>query len=552
MAGTPGLMLLPALLLGACGTPPPEGHASAPREPGVLLADAQGRCHALAQARAPTPSAQTDGLPLPLITTRWQPAGALQVSDADGRAATTVDLPAHCVVQGRLDERTGAHAERYHTSFELRLPAAANGRLLQQGSEGLGGSVAPAVGRNTGAAGWADNGLRRGFAAVSHNAGHATTGALFGLDPQARTEHAWRSHWRVATAARHLFQAYYGHAPQHSYFIGCGDGGRQGLMFAQRFPELFDGIVAQAPAMRASMGEAIAAAWAYQRLQEAATATGRAHALSARQLRRVADEVLDRCDAADGLADGLVSDTALCRINPRRLLCAAGAPQDDDSGCLQAAQAQALTRVMNGPEANDGRPLHLGWPWDPGIGSTAWLAALQSPPPTISAALPFVYATPPDATLTLPTFDFERDPLRLLAAHRLLGSADDVLLRPFLQRGGKLMLIHGMADPVVSALQTIDYQQRANAAHGAVAAARFVRTFLVPGMNHCHGGPATDAFDGLAAIVDWVESQKAPDAMFARGSGTLPGTMQRPLCTYPKISRYREGDPTRADSFECR
>ncbi|WP_326538336.1 tannase/feruloyl esterase family alpha/beta hydrolase [Pseudorhodoferax sp.] len=548
----PCLVLLPALLLGACGTPPSTDTATAPHARRVLLPDAQGRCAALAQTLAQMASAQTDALPLPRINTRWQPAGAQLASDADGRAATTVDLPAHCVVQGRLDERTGAHAERYHTSFELRLPATANGRLLQQGTEGLGGSVPPALGRNTGATGWVDNGLQRGFAAVSHNAGHATTGALFGLDPQARTEHAWRSHWRVATAARLLFRAYYGQPPRHSYFIGCGDGGRQGLMFAQRFAELFDGIVAQAPTMRAGLGEVVASAWAFQRLHEARTATGQAHALSARQLRRVADEVLDRCDAADGLADGLVSDTALCRIDPRRLLCPASVPGDDDSGCLHAAQALALARVMNGPEASDGRPLHMGWPWDPGIGSVAWLAALESPPPVISAALPFVYVTPPDATLTLPTFDFERDPLRLLAAHRLLGSADDVLLRPFLQRGGKLMLVHGMADPVVSALQTIDFQQRVNAAHGAVAAARFVRTFLVPGMNHCHGGPATDAFDGLGAIVDWVESHKAPDVMFARGSGTLPGTLQRPLCTHPKISRYREGDPAQADSFECR
>jgi hypothetical protein len=169
----------------------------------------------------------------------------------------------------------------------------------------------------------------------------------------------------------------------------------------------------------------------------------------------------------------------------------------------------------------------------------------------MSGALGFEFTTPPDPTLTVLNFDFERDPLRLEPFHRVYGTADDVLLKGFRERGGKLLLVHGMADPIFSALETVDYQQRVDAAHGAAAASRFVRTFLVPGMNHCAGGPATDAFDGLAAIVDWVEQGRAPERIVARATSRLPG-LARPLCPYPKIARYRGGDTASADSFACR
>ena len=518
----------------------------------LQVAGAPERCGAMAQAR---------GEHLRITTAEWIAAGTRRAVDAQTGREVGDPLPAHCLLRGRLDERIGADGEPYHTGFELRLPARGNGRLLYQGGDGNDGVLTMAVGRNTGAEGWAENGLQRGFAAVSTDAGHPSPAPTFGLDPQAREEHAWRAHWRTATTARALFEQWYGQAPRHSYFIGCGGGGRQGMMFTQRFPELFDGVIAQAPAMRASQGASVAAAWTVQKLLQAAPvgADGRrqlSQALGQAQLDRVAAEILDRCDGADGLADGIVADTALCRIDPRRLVCpGAGA------GCLSAAQAEALAAAMAGPVNADGGRLYFGWPWDPGIAAPGWrawtLGGLGEGAPDArhltltSLALGFLYATPPDPTLTLMTLDFERDPLRLAAFHRVFGSADDVLLKPFLQRGGKLMLVHGMADPVFSALETVDYQQRVSAAHGEVAASRFVRTFLVPGMNHCAGGPATDAFDGLSAIVEWVEQARPPERLPARGSTGLPG-ISRPLCVYPKISRYKGGDKSSADSFECR
>jgi len=533
----------------ACSPLARDDTASAP----VPAAEAPARCQAMATSLG-------DGR-LRITVAEWVAAGQQRAVDPETGLAVGDPLPAHCLLRGRLDERMGIDGEPYHTGFELRLPASGNGRLLHQGGSGLDGVLPMAVGRNTGALGWADNGLQRGFAAVASDGGHQAPSPLFGLDPQAREEHAWRAHWRTATTARTLFERFYGQPPQRSYFIGCGGGGRQGMMFTQRFPELFDGVIAQAPAMSAGQGATIAAAWTVQQLMAVAQADAQgfrhlATALSSAQLQRLADEVLDRCDAADGLVDGLVGETALCRIDLRRLTCPAGG-----DACLSAAQARALGQVMAGPVNRDGGRLAVGWPWDPGIAAPGWRAwnlgmATRGEPDArhlthTSAAAGFVYATPPDPTLTLLSFDFDRDPLRLDAYHRIYGTAGDVLLKGFRQRGGKLMLIHGMADPVVSALQTVDYQQRVNAAHGGAAASRFVRSFLVPGMNHCAGGPATDAFDGLSALVDWVERDLAPDRLVAHGTAMRPG-ISRPLCPHPKIARHVGGDPASADAFACR
>lgn len=167
----------------------------------------------------------------------------------------------------------------------------------------------------------------------------------------------------------------------------------------------------------------------------------------------------------------------------------------------------------------------------------------------MAGALGHEFVTPPDPGLNTLNFDFERDPARMQAFHRVYDTADDVQLGGMRARGGKLIFIHGAADPIFSAFETMDYQRRLNVAHGD--ASGFARSFLVPGMNHCSGGPATDQFDGLATIVRWVEQGQAPDRVEARGGAQMPG-IHRPLCPYPKVARYVGGDVTASASFECR
>jgi feruloyl esterase len=274
-------------------------------------------------------------------------------------------LAAHCRVSGRFGERTGADGKPYHIGFELRLPLAWNGRLLYQGGGGNDGVVRPAVGLQA-APGYA---LNRGFAAVTTDAGHQGPTADFGFDPLARVDNAYNAHDKMAVLAKDLVRRYYGKPADKSYFIGCSGGGRQGMMFTQRFPSYFDGVIAMAPAMRVSKGATIGAAWYTQALLAAAPAGADgqpvlSQALSDGDLGLLRQGILDLCDAQDGLVDGLVSNPAACRFDVASLQCA-GAKQ---ASCLAAPQVVALQKIFGGARDSSGRPLYFGWPWDPGIG----------------------------------------------------------------------------------------------------------------------------------------------------------------------------------------
>ena len=161
------------------------------------------------------------------------------------------------------------------------------------------------------------------------------------------------------------------------------------------------------------------------------------------------------------------------------------------------------------------------------------------------------FVTPPDRSLSIYKFDFDRDPQRMDAHAWIFNTADDVRLSGFKARGGKLMLAHGLADPIFSPDEVVDYYKRLGAEHGATTA-DFSRLFLIPGMGHCAGGAATDSFDGLDALVNWVEKGQAPEQIVARGTTVFPGR-SRPLCAWPKYAHYKgSGDIEDAANFACR
>src|SRR5580765_4769669 len=472
--------------------------------------------------------------------------------------------PAHCVVRGSAAPRTGADGKPYETRFELRLPTTWNGRFLYQGGGGNDGAVAPAVGRNTGS--FPDTGLQRGFAVVTTDAGHQGVTAEFGLDPVARVDHAYAAHERTYTIALSILSRYYGRAPDHKYFVGCSGGGRQGMMFAQRYPSYFDGIAVCAPAMSVSSGATIAAAWDTQTYMSAAPvdANGQrvlSRAFSDADLALVARGITTACDAADGATDGMVLRPDACRFDPRMLQCVGA----KDASCLSSDQVAALQRAFGGPRTSAGRALYVGQAWDPGIASPGWrqwkLGSSQSGTPNsahatlMAGALAYEFVTPPDPALAITRFDFDRDPARMAAFSAVYDTYRDATLAAFRKRGGKLLIFHGTADPIFSALESIDYYQRLARNNGGPAAtARWARLFLVPGMNHCAGGPATDSFDGLGAIVDWVEKGAAPARIDASASPrtTYFTGRTRPLCPYPAYARYSgTGSVEDGASFRC-
>jgi feruloyl esterase len=468
-------------------------------------------------------------------------------------------LAAHCKLSGRMAERTGVDGKPYHIGFEVRLPAAWNGRLLYQGGGGNDGVVRPAIGPQA-APGYA---LNRGFAVVTTDAGHQGADAGFGFDPIARVDNAYNAHDKVAVAAKDIVRAFYSKAPERSYFIGCSGGGRQGMMFTQRFPSYFDGVIAMAPAMRVSSGATVAAAWDSQALLAAApTVDGNkilSNALPPADLALLRKGILDSCDAQDGIVDGLVSNPAACRFDPRALQCS-GAKNDS---CLAAPQVTALQRIFGGAKDSSGKPLYFGWAWDAGIGHPAndWRAWKLGTSTTATPnsrhvflmqdALQGYFVTPPDRSLSIFAFDFDKDPARMAAHSWIFDTAADVQLTGFRARGGKLLLAHGMADPIFSPLESEDYYKRLTAVHGAQTR-DFARLFQIPGMAHCAGGAATDSWDGLGALVEWVEQGKAPERIVATGTTVFPGR-SRPLCPYPQHAQYNgSGNPEDAANFTCR
>jgi len=473
-------------------------------------------------------------------------------------------LPAHCIVRGAIAPRVGADGKPYETRFELRLPTDWSGRFFYQGGGGNDGTVALAVGRNTGA--FDGVALARGFAVVTTDAGHQGNTPEFALDRQARIDHAYAAHARTAGTAKALIARYYGRSPDKSYFVGCSGGGRQGMMFAQRYPGEFDGVVACAPAMSVSSGATIAAAWdtiAYLAVAPVG-ANGQpilSRAFSNTDLDLVSKAILSSCDATDGATDGMVQRPDTCRFDPAVLRCEAA----KTDACLTPAQVGALVRAFDGPHDSAGRRLYSGQMWDPGISAPGWrqwkLGSSETATPNaanttlMAGALAYEFFTPPDVSFALARFDFDRDPGRMEAFSREYDTYRDATLAAFKARGGKLLIFHGTADPIFSARESIDYYQRLAMSNGSLAtASTWARLFLVPGMNHCSGGPATDSFDGLTAIVDWVERGAAPDQVPARALATnryFPNR-SRPLCAFPSSARYAgSGNIEDGSNFVC-
>ncbi|MBC5782090.1 tannase/feruloyl esterase family alpha/beta hydrolase [Ramlibacter sp. USB13] len=556
-----GAVLLAALLT-ACGgdgdggvaTAPPEAPPpAAPEAPPLTAAQSRAWCEGLPAA---------PGLANTTVTTVYHAEGTRR----PGNAATGDFLPGHCVVEGRIDPRVGTDGKNYYTGFRLSLPDNFNGRFLYLGGGGNDGSLAD-TSRTASISGGTPSPLGQGFAVVSTDAGHqGGTAASFGAEAQARIDHAYAAHDKTAQAARSLIASRYGKPAAHSYFAGCSGGGRQGMMFSQRFPDYFDGIIAGAPAMRVSSGATIAAMWNNVKFTAAAPTDGSgapilSQALSITDLDLLADAILQKCDAADGAADGMVSRTNSCTFDPAVLQCA-GAKTDT---CLSAQQVNAVKEVFAGPRNSFGTALYFGQPWDAGIRAPGWRAWTLGSSTTatpnsayntlMSDALRNEFFTPPDPAFNVLAFDFDRDPLRMEAFSQVYDTFRDTTLAAYRAHGGKLMIVHGMADPIFSATESQRYYDQLVVNNGGLAATKqFARAFYVPGMNHCSGGPATDNFDAIQAMVDWVEKGSAPDRIAARALPTnafFPNR-SRPLCPYPQFAKYKgTGSVEDAGNFTC-
>jgi hypothetical protein len=532
-----------------------------PAQPATLI----GSCEGL--------QAQLTGLPDTVFTASSTIAvGTLQVAGQP--------VAEHCRVVGRMNDRIGLDGRPYAIGFELRLPVEWNGRFWYQGNGGIDGSVVPATGALGG--GPLTHALAQGFAVLSSDAGHpAAYGPSFGFDPQSRLDYGYQAVGKLTPMAKAAITVAYGKGPDRSYIGGCSNGGRHTLVAAARYADQYDGFLAGAPGFNLPLA-ALANIWSAQRYASVATGDpatppGLETAFTMAERRTVAAAVLQRCDKLDGIRDGLVQDTRLCQRVFDLKRDVPTCRGERDGSCLSLAQKLAIGPIFRGAKASGG-PFYASFPYDPGIGGAGvpfW--EFVAPLVLDSGAVGVIFKVPPtaDALTNGPTFALNLDIDAALAqlfttdatfgesAMQFMTPPDPTNLSSLRKRGAKVLVYHGVADPIFSIDDTTRWWRGVNRESGG-RAVDFVRVFPVPGMNHCAGGPATDQADFITPLVNWVERGKEPDRIVAsaRGPGNAGGVnaevpvdwapdRTRPLCPYPSVARYVHGSVETASSFFC-
>ncbi len=556
----------------------------------LLLAGCGGSDAGLRQLSAASPGTlqACANLATTLALPNTRIASAVPVAEGELKATgVNTPIPAHCLVKGAMNQRTSTvDGASYAIGFEMRMPVAWNGRFLYQANGGLDGSVVTALGATSGAAPVAPA-LSQGFAVLSSDAGHSAPTPFFGVDPQARLDYGYQAVGSLTPMAKDLIRSAYGKAPDRSYFAGCSNGGRHAMVAASRYADQYDGILAGNPGFHLPKA-ATTQLWKAQQYAKVSTpdASGQPDlntSVTAAEYKLLGNRILAKCDALDGITDGQVNDVAACQgafnLQTDVPSCTAGTR---DGSCLTPEQKNVLAGIFAGPRNSKGEALYTGTWFDPGVGGVNFAQwHLGSPATRDAGAVAFIFTSPPSSVAAFSAttglqyalnFSMETDYPKMFATSALYPESPWSFMTPpneadlgaLKERGAKMMVYHGVADGVFSPVDTASWMDRLQTNHKGDAAS-FARLYMVPGMNHCSGGPATDQFDMLAPLVQWVEQGKAPDTVLAqaRGAGAnvvnteLPASWSanrtRPLCVYPKVARYNgTGDVESASSFSCR
>ena len=440
-------------------------------------------------------------------------------------------VPEHCLVKGRILPQV---------QFLLALPSVWNRRLKMTGNGGWAGVIRPTALRR-----W----VRNGDAFVATDTGHDNRlepGGSFAVDRQKLTDFAYRAVHVTALAAKQILAAYYRPSLEYSYFFGCSQGGRQGLMSAQRFPEDFDGIVVGAPILD-YVGQSLAMAW-----NASALASG---PLDSIRLRILAELVYQKCDRVDGVEDGVIDDPQGCQFDPQEELplCPGEAGTEH---CFSDSQLASVKKIYGGPISN-GERIFPGLPLgiemlDRRRGGQAsfWEHLATLAERYAEPFFRFVAFETPDPDYNWKTFDFDSDVARLDWLRPIL-DAKNPDLRRFRDRGGKILMYHGWVDQSLNPLQSVDYYQEVQARMGP-STGDFFRLYMVPGMFHCGGGVGVNQFDRNDPLIDWVENGSPPQQLM--GSRVVDGEVlyTRPLCRYPQVARYQgSGSSDDAANWAC-
>lgn len=449
-------------------------------------------------------------------------------------------LPPYCRVEGVINRRLGVDGEEFGIRFALAMPEKWNGDFLMQGGGGGNGVVLPPLGL---VAAGRTPALMRGFAVVSTDTGHKSHAGPFDFgfmrDQQAYLDFAYLANAQVAATAKQLISQYYGKPAAYSYFTGCSTGGREGMILSQRYPSVFNGIISGDPAMRTGLSNLAIGKWVPVTFNQIAPKDDNgkpiiAQAITDQDRKVVTDGLLARCDALDGVTDGLISNPLACDFDPEMLACT----DSKSDSCLAPEKAAAIRKAIGGPKTSTGTQVYPAFLYDTGLTSNGPLRGLLTPGPGIFG--------PPPTDMKV---DVDKE---ALAAIQPLVDSMSTNLTTFSSSGGKLIFYHGDSDPWFSPLDTFHYYEDMATANGGMeAVSKWSQFYFVPGMAHCAGGQSLDDFDLLTAVVNWVEKGVAPVSVAATGKA-FPGR-SRPLCPYPKHSHYKgAGDIQQLTSFECR
>jgi hypothetical protein len=363
---------------------------------------------------------------------------------------------------------------------------------------------------------------------------------------------------KTRDASLFLIRRAYGTNAAEVYFAGGSTGGREALVVAQRWPTAFDGVISAFPAWN-NLAEILDLGYLAQVLSRPGAFPG------PEKQTLLYDSVINACDGLDGIRDSVISNLAACHFDPHALRCPGGV--DAGPGCLSDAQIGSVIamsspfkwpyRIASGETEYPGFPFLSGADMRTpflGFGTTA----PANPMPVTSGygmqywdqwVKYFLTRDPGYNSLAVDP----RHPGKWLNRISYLSTVEDrnnTDLRPFARAGGKLILLHGAADELVSHRSTNDYYQRVRDVVGPRSTHAFMRYYLVPGANHANfGTPAFAAgWDSLSALERWVERGQPPTNPVVADTNH---DRARPLCEYPGWPRYRAGDPDSASSFVC-
>ncbi|MEV5777414.1 tannase/feruloyl esterase family alpha/beta hydrolase [Streptomyces antimycoticus] len=460
---------------------------------------------------------------------------------------TVTGVPAFCEVTVTLTHP----GDNDHAKVQTWLPVSGwNGRF-----QALGGA---AYGAGDNGAGLA-TAVKSGYVATTTDAGLGDVlDTNWALDSKGQIDTALlenlasRSQHEAAVVGKQVVASAYAKRASYSYFTGCSTGGRQGYAEAQRYPGDFDGILADAPAINWAKYE-VATLWPQVVMNNEKTyPTGC-------ELDAFTDAAVKACDSLDGVKDGLVNDASRCDFDPRRLI-GTKVVCDGKELTITAADAAVVRKIWDGPRTASGKKLWSGVP----VGADLkGLAGTEVAPDGTVKGKPFPVPAlwvqlwlKKDPSFDISTITYSQFTQLFKQSEAEYGKVigtDDPDLSAFRKSGGKLLTWHGQADEFIPTQGTVEYRERVERELGSSKKVDdFYRVFLAPGTNHCGLNGTDGSADGLAALTAWVEHGKAPKTLPATLINVDGQQVDRNLCSYPQVSRYKGyGDPALASSFRC-